>query len=81
MVDLFLDTLGRTELGNHENGAIDEDGSNANVEDGSGANVEGGAGASVEDGVDADFRKRMLDALQPLYPYCGGEHTKLSTNY
>ncbi|XP_026430489.1 uncharacterized protein LOC113327516 [Papaver somniferum] len=79
MVDLFLDTLGRTELGNHENGAIDEDGSNANVEDGSGANVEGGAGASVEDGVDADFRNRMLDALQPLYPDCGGEHTKLST--
>ncbi|RZC47235.1 hypothetical protein C5167_040199 [Papaver somniferum] len=81
MVDLFLDTLGRTELGNHENGAIDEDSSNANVEDDSGANVEGGAGASVEDGVDADFRKRMLDALQPLYPDCGGEHTKLSTNY
>ncbi|XP_026418709.1 uncharacterized protein LOC113314148 isoform X2 [Papaver somniferum] len=79
MVDLFLDTLGRTELGNHENGAIDEDSSNANVEDDSGANVEGGAGASVEDGVDADFRKRMLDALQPLYPDCGGEHTKLST--
>ncbi|XP_026384874.1 uncharacterized protein LOC113280469 [Papaver somniferum] len=79
MVDLFLATLGRTELVNHENCAIDEDGSNANVEDGFGANVEGGAGASVEDGVDADFRKRILDALQPLYPDCGGEHTKLST--
>ncbi|RZC72914.1 hypothetical protein C5167_048394 [Papaver somniferum] len=29
-------------------------------------------------GAGVDYSEMMLDALQPLYPDCGGEHTKLS---
>ncbi|KAI3852282.1 hypothetical protein MKX03_018927, partial [Papaver bracteatum] len=39
----------------------------------SGDNVEG------DQGADINYKKRIKDSVQPLYPSCGGQHTKLST--
>ncbi|XP_026384704.1 uncharacterized protein LOC113280271 [Papaver somniferum] len=38
----------------------------------SGANVEG------DQGADINYKKRIEDSMQPLYPSCDGQHTKLS---
>ncbi|KAI3975290.1 hypothetical protein MKX01_033530 [Papaver californicum] len=71
--DLFNETLGRAVgLNNPEECLNDVDQeSDVVVDDGSSGNVQDSSGIS--------YSKRLTDAVQPLYPGCGDEHTKLST--
>lgn len=67
MVNMFSDRQRRIDLDNH----IEDCFNDPNQE--SGDNVEG------DQGADINYKKRIEDSIQPLYPCFDGQHTKWST--
>ncbi|KAI3994561.1 hypothetical protein MKX01_028305 [Papaver californicum] len=71
--NLFNETVGRAAgLNNPEECLNDADQE-------SGAAVDDGSGGNIQDGSGVSYSKRLMDAVQPLYPGCSDKHTKLST--
>ncbi|XP_026396049.1 uncharacterized protein LOC113290679 [Papaver somniferum] len=67
LVNMFCDLKRRIDLDNHMEDCFND----PNQE--SGDNVEG------DQGDDINYKKRIEDSIQPLYPSCDGKHTKLPT--